>query len=212
MYIRVCMQAQCDRMCYQKWILLNGKRKQLHYKLCAIFLQIENRRRRAPTNARDGAKCSCGCMMHEAKRGATMAALNLLFSSSQNRKEAEPNGPKKTIKLHTHIHIRTCADKCSKCLCVCKYVFVIALPVAHSRDYRKSHRVVACTYVFTLYASTFGCVRVCARKGVQVAYGVGPGAGTRTRAMQIARTCTTQGRSRAISVRLCKKLLIIMRI
>jgi len=30
-----------DRMCYQKWILLNGKRKQLHYKLCAIFLQIE---------------------------------------------------------------------------------------------------------------------------------------------------------------------------
>lgn len=126
MYIRVCMQAHCDRMCYQKWILLNGKRKQLHYKLCAIFLQIENRRRRAPTNARDGAKCSCGCMMHEAKRGATMAALNLLFSSSQNRKEAEPNGPKKTIKLHTHTYTFVHAPINAASVCVCVNMFSLS--------------------------------------------------------------------------------------
>lgn len=74
-------------------------------------------------------------------------------------------------------------------MCACKYVFVIALPVARSRDYRKSHRVVACTYVFTQHL--YVCASVSARaRAYRWLMAWVPGAGTRARAMQIARTCT----------------------
>lgn len=100
-----------------------------------------------------------------------MAALNLLFSSSQDRKEAEPNGPKKTIKLHTHI--RTCADKCSVFVCKC-FRYRIA-----SGSLTRLPQITSCgcMYIRVHSVCEHHCVYVCARKGVQVAYGVGAGCG-----------------------------------
>lgn len=97
---------------------------------------------------------------------------------------------------------------------MCKYVFVIALPVAHSRDYRKSHRVVACTYVFTLYASTVGCVCVCvcASKGVQVAYGVGAGCGNENAGNANSAHMYNARKELSYQCSIMQKLLIIMRI